>query len=91
VRNHLLSPQILSSGGEYFGIRSSQNALFQYEKHQVMWEFTIWQEYNTFKPTTVLTLDGVPLLNFYGPKFSPHSLNRPPSRSFRAVGVSPAR
>ena len=80
VRDHLLSPQILSSGGEYFGIRSSQNALFQYEKHQVMWEFTIWQEYNTFKPTTVLTLDGVPLLNFYGPKFRPHSPNHPPAR-----------
>jgi hypothetical protein len=58
VRDHLLSPQILSSGGEYFGIRSSQNALFQYEKHQVMWEFAIWQEYNTFKPTTHPVLRG---------------------------------
>jgi 4-amino-4-deoxy-L-arabinose transferase-like glycosyltransferase len=68
VRDGLLSPQIRASGGEYGGIRSSQHALFQYEKHQVMWEFTIWQEYNTFQPTAVLTLDGVPLLNHYGPK-----------------------
>jgi 4-amino-4-deoxy-L-arabinose transferase-like glycosyltransferase len=68
VRDDMLRRDIAFSGGEYGGIRRSRYALFLYEKHQVMWEFLIWQEYGTFRPQKVLTLDGVPLLNIYGPK-----------------------
>ena len=67
-RDGLLKPGVHSSGGEYWGVARSRYAIFHHEKHQVMWEFLIWQEYGTFKPVKVMTLDGVPLLYIYGPK-----------------------
>ncbi len=69
-RDGLLKKGIQSSGGEYRGVAGSQYAIFQHEMHQVMWEFLIWQEYGTFKPSKVMTIDGVPLLYIYGPKKS---------------------
>ncbi|MDY0004511.1 MAG: glycosyltransferase family 39 protein [Polyangia bacterium] len=65
VRIGLLSPRITYAGDGLPGIRRSEAALFLYEKHQVMWEHRIWQEYGTVRPDYVLTLDGVPLLTLY--------------------------
>lgn len=69
-RDGLLRKGIQSSGGEFWGVSRSQYAIFQHEMHQVMWEFLIWQEYGTFRPAKVMTIDGVPLLYIYGPKKS---------------------
>ncbi len=65
VRCGLLLPNITYAGDGLPGIRRSQIAIFLYEKHQVMWEFLIWQDYATLKPARVLTLDGVPLITVY--------------------------
>ena len=65
ARNGLLSPNVTFAGDGYRGIGSSQIALFLHEKHQVIWEYLIWQDYGTVQPDHVLTLDGVPLITVY--------------------------
>lgn len=65
VRVGLLSDRVTYAGDGYPGIRRSQVALFQYERHQAMWEYRIWQDYGTVQPDAVLTLDGVPLVTVY--------------------------
>jgi len=65
ARSGLLLPNITYAGDGYRGIRRSQIAIYQHEKHQVMWEYLIWQDYGTVQPDRVLTLDGVPLITVY--------------------------
>jgi 4-amino-4-deoxy-L-arabinose transferase-like glycosyltransferase len=65
ARNGLLRPNVTYAGDGHPGIRHSRIALYLHEKHQVMWEQIIWQEYGTVQPTEVLTLDGVPLVTVY--------------------------
>ncbi len=81
VRGGLLRKDIRSSGTEYWGVARSNIALFLYEKHQVMWEYVIWQEYGTFQPFDVFTLDGVPLVTMYrrtgAPRLEPALWDRP--------------
>ncbi len=65
TRGGWLLPNLTYAGDGYPGIHRSQIALFLYEKHQVMWEYLIWQDYGTLKPDHVLTLDGVPQIIVY--------------------------
>ncbi len=77
VRDRLLRQDIRFSGTEYWGVARSQVALFLYEKHQVKWEFLIWQLYGTFKPRKVLTFQEVPLVTLYGPRRRSRGLQGP--------------
>lgn len=65
ARIGLLTPRVTYAGDGMHGIRRSQAALFLYERHQVMWEHRIWQDYGTLRPDYVLTLNGVPLVTLY--------------------------
>lgn len=65
ARIGLLSPAVTYAGDGFGGIRRSRVALFLHERHQVMWEYRIWQDYGTVRPARVLTLDGVPLVMMY--------------------------
>lgn len=88
ARGGQLLPNITYAGDGYPGIRRSQIAIYQHEKHQVMWEYLIWQDYGTVQPDRVLTLDGVPLITVYRRKgrtrAAPPFFQEPPG--FRVIG-----
>lgn len=77
ARIGLLSPSIQYAGDGFGGIRRSQVALYQHERHQKMWECRIWQDYDTVAPWKVITLDGVPLVTAYRRRGGHHG-RRPP-------------
>jgi hypothetical protein len=65
MREGRLRPDIGNTGLEEPGVRASDVAMVIHEKHFNKYEYWIWDFYGTARPSTVIDLEGVPLVTVY--------------------------
>jgi 4-amino-4-deoxy-L-arabinose transferase-like glycosyltransferase len=65
VREKLQRDDLLNTGLEEPGVKSSTIAMVIHEKHFNKYEYWIWDFYGTTRPSLVLTDEGVPMVTLY--------------------------
>ena len=61
----LMRSDLRNTGLEEPGVRASEIAFVEHEKHFNKYEYWIWDFYGITKPSLIVDLDGVPLLTLY--------------------------
>ena len=73
MREGLMRDDTFNTPLEEPGVKASSTALVIHEKHFNKYEYWIWDFYGTARPSTVLTMEGVPLVTVYQrPELSPN-------------------